>query len=289
MKKQIYLHFSDHNCTFAHRMKKIVVTKRNFLIGFIVVTLVLAGVKRVAGIDANVNENASVNENESAGENENLTSHPIPEQNSPARSLSPLTSKYNRFLDGKHPIYSVSSFKEEFPDTNALQLTAAEKYGVKPVANRVDAEHRKSELVYIGSNPYYEVRSLSSSIPYLVPRAAVLLQDIGKNFFDSLQVKQIPLHKIMVSSVLRTQEDVAKLRQHNRNATEKSCHLYGTTFDISYTKFQTVSNPAEAPRRLVRDDSLKFVLSEVLRDLRNQKRCYIKHEVKQSCFHITVR
>ena len=81
MKKQIYLHFSDHNCTFAHRMKKIVVTKRNFLIGFIVVTLVLAGVKRVAGIDANVNENASVNENESAGENENLTSHPIPEQN----------------------------------------------------------------------------------------------------------------------------------------------------------------------------------------------------------------
>ena len=44
-------------------MKKIVVTKRNFLIGFIVVTLVLAGVKRVAGIDANVNENASVNEN----------------------------------------------------------------------------------------------------------------------------------------------------------------------------------------------------------------------------------
>jgi len=143
--------------------------------------------------------------------------------------------------------------------------------------------------VYIGSNPYYEVRSLSSSIPYLVPRAAVLLQDIGKNFFDSLQVKQIPLHKIMVSSVLRTQEDVAKLRQHNRNATEKSCHLYGTTFDISYTKFQTVSNPAEAPRRLVRDDSLKFVLSEVLRDLRNQKRCYIKHEVKQSCFHITVR
>ena len=270
-------------------MKKIVVTKRNFLLGFIVVTLVLAGVKRVAGIDANVNENASVNENESAGENENLTSYPIPEHNSPARSHSPLTSKYNRFLDGKHPIYSVSSFKEEFPDTNALQLTAAEKYGVKPVANRVDAEHRKSELVYIGSNPYYEVRSLSSSIPYLVPRAAVLLQDIGKNFFDSLQVKQIPLHKIMVSSVLRTQEDVAKLRQHNRNATEKSCHLYGTTFDISYTKFQTVSNPAEAPRRLVRDDSLKFVLSEVLRDLRNQKRCYIKHEVKQSCFHITVR
>ena len=276
-------------------MKRVVVTKRKFLAGFIVVTLVLSLVKCIfpsvavkdgGGVIAAMDSVAEMPVDEEPLMTETVGDSMAEKM---IAEVTDTVKGYGRFFDGKHPIYSVSSFKEEFPDTNALQLTAAEKYGVKPVANRVDAEHRKSELVYIGSNPYYEVRSLSSSIPYLVPRAAVLLQDIGKNFFDSLQVKQIPLHKIMVSSVLRTQEDVAKLRQHNRNATEKSCHLYGTTFDISYTKFQTVSNPAEAPRRLVRDDSLKFVLSEVLRDLRNQKRCYIKHEVKQSCFHITVR
>ena len=146
-----------------------------------------------------------------------------------------------------------------------------------------------NELVYIGSNPFYFVKKLDSSIPYLVPRAAVLLQDIGRNFLDSLQVKKIPLHKIMVNSVLRTQEDVRKLQMHNRNATTKSCHLYGTTFDISYTRFKTVSNPDSEPRRAVQNDTLKYVLSEVLRDLRLSGRCYVKYEVHQSCYHITVR
>jgi hypothetical protein len=40
---------------------------------------------------------------------------------------------------------------------------------------------------------------------------------------------------------------------------------------------------------MVRNDTLKWVLSEVLRDMREQKRCYIKYEVKQGCFHMTVR
>lgn len=257
-------------------MKRVVVTKRRFLTGFVVVTLVMSLVKCVFPSVAVKDDGGVIAVVDSVAETMSAE-----EQGSVIAT--------GRFFDGKHPILSVRSFKEEFPDTNDLQLTAAERWGVKPVANRADAEHRKSELVYIGSNPYYEVKPLSSSIPYLVPRAAMLLQDIGRNFFDSLQVKQIPLHRIMVSSVLRTKEDVEKLRHHNRNATEKSCHLYGTTFDISHSKFLTVSNPAEAPRRPVRDDSLKFVLSEVLRDLRNQNRCFIKYEVKQACFHITVR
>lgn len=42
-------------------------------------------------------------------------------------------------------------------------------------------------------------------------------------------------------------------------------------------------------RREVRSDTLKWVLSEVLRDMREQGRCYIKYEVKQGCFHMTVR
>lgn len=188
----------------------------------------------------------------------------------------------------KNAVSRVPSFKEAFPDPNALQLTAANKYGVRPVLNRQDAEARKTELVYVASNPFFFVDELSSSIPYLVPRAAVLLQDIGRNFMDSLQVKCVPMHKIMVTSVLRTKEDVEKLRHHNKNATENSCHLYGTTFDISYRRFQPVPTAqpvkGETPSQILRD-----VLSEVLRDLHEQNRCYVKFEVKQSCFHITVR
>lgn len=188
----------------------------------------------------------------------------------------------------KNRIYSVPHFGNTFPDQNDVQLAAAQRHGVKAVLDRKDAERRKSELVYVGNNPFFHVDRLNNSIPYLVPSASELLQDIGRAFFDSLQTKQIPLHKIIVTSVLRSKADVAKLRQHNSNATENSCHLYGTTFDVCYNRYKTVEDPQGPRRRQVRNDSLKWVLSEVLNDMRQQKRCLVKYEVKQGCFHITV-
>ena len=239
-------------------------TKKSYLQGFAVVVLLLAAVRLLfpqVAVSANVES-----------------------ENSPMAD-SPL----HLSRSSVHKIRSVSSYAEAFPDTNAVQLVAAQKWGVSPVKNREDAESRKRELVFVGSNPYFHVDPLYSSIPYLVPRAAVLLQDIGQAFFDSLYVKGVPMHKIIVTSVLRSQEDVAKLRRRNGNATENSCHLYGTTFDICYNRYKTVEDPEGPVRRQVRNDTLKWVLSEVLRDMRNQNRCYIKYEVKQGCFHMTVR
>ncbi len=193
------------------------------------------------------------------------------------------------FTGKKHPIYSVPTFKNTFPDMQDVQIAAALKHGVKSVENREDAEHRKKELVYVGANPYFHIDRLNWSIPYLVPRASVLVQDIGKAFFDSLYVKHIPMHKIILTSLLRTKDDIQKLQQRNVNATDNSCHLYGTTVDICYNRYLTVSAPDGKPRRKVQNDTLKWVLSEVLRDFREQQRCYVKYEVKQGCFHITVR
>lgn len=190
----------------------------------------------------------------------------------------------------RHPIRSVPSYRDCFPDVQDVQIVAAQANGVTPVECRADAERRKSELLYVGANPYYEIDPrMNRSIPYLVPRASHLLQHIGRRFLDSLAVKQIPLHKIIVTSVLRTEDDVRRLKRVNGNASEQSCHRFGTTFDISYNRFHTVSPPGEPERRAVRNDSLKFVLSEVLRDVRAEGRCYIKYEVKQGCFHVTVR
>lgn len=187
----------------------------------------------------------------------------------------------------KHRIWSVPHFGNTFPDQNDVQLLAASRWGVEPVKDRAEAEHRMSELVYIESNPFFHVDKLTSSIPYLVPRASVLLQDIGRAFFDSLQIKGVPLHQVIVTSVLRSKDDVAKLQGRNLNAKENSCHLYGTTFDICYNRYKTVEPPGEK-RREVRNDTLKWILSEVLQDFREQRRCYVKYEVKQGCFHITV-
>ena len=240
-------------------------TKKRYLRGFLAVTLLLAVVRwSFPGV---------------AGGEPLIAPDSIADETPVAETI----------LQRPHRIMSVPSYKTVFPDTNSVQLAAAQRWGVKPVKNREDAEARKSELVYIGSSPYYHVDPLHQSIPYLVPRAAVLLQDIGQAFFDSLYIKGVPLHRFIVTSVLRTQDDVARLRRFNGNATENSCHLYGTTFDICYNRYETVEDPAGPRRRRVRDDSLKFVLSEVLRDMREQGRCFIKYEVKQGCFHMTVR
>ena len=202
-------------------------------------------------------------------------------------------STRSRFFDAdgnpvKHRILSVASYTEAFPDSQQVQYASAMEWGVGSVANRQEAENRKRELVFVGASPYYHVDKMYRSIPYLVPRAAVLLNDIGRAYYDSLQLKGVPLHQFIVTSVLRTKEDVAKLRNYNGNATENSCHLYGTTFDICYNRYKTVCPPGEK-RRQVQNDTLKWVLCEVLRDMRQQKRCHIKYEVKQGCFHITVR
>lgn len=188
-----------------------------------------------------------------------------------------------------HKIFSVPNYDKAFPDSQSVQIQAAMKYGVKPVKDDKDAENRKNELVYVGSSPWFHVDRLSSSSPYLVPRAAVLLQDIGRAFFDSLDAKGVPLHKIITTSVLRTKKSVEKLRTRNGNATENSCHLYGTTVDICYNRYKTVQDPKGPKRREVTNDTLKWILCEVLRDMREQGRCYVKYEKKQGCFHLTTR
>ena len=229
-------------------------TKRQYLLGFAVVVALLAIIRPfVTGEGSDAVEEGQT-------------------------SLTPLTTSHSKH----HRILSVPNYKVAFPDSQSVQIVAANKWGVRPVKNREDAEARKKELVYVGESPYYHVDKLNSSIPYLVPRAAVLLQDIGQAFYDSLYMKGVPLNQLIVTSVLRTKEDVARLQRHNGNATDNSCHLYGTTFDICYNRYHAIG-------REVRNDTLKWVLSEVLRDIRQQDRAYIKYEVKQGCFHMTVR
>lgn len=76
----------------------------------------------------------------------------------------------------KHRIFSVPHFGNTFPDQQDVQILAATKHGVKPVQNRLEAENSKGKLVYVGSNPFFYVDKLNNSIPYLVPRASVLLR-----------------------------------------------------------------------------------------------------------------
>jgi len=186
----------------------------------------------------------------------------------------------------------VWSYSQCFPDSQALQLEAAMRNGIRPVGSRegIDALVRAHKLADMSHSPFYVVDSLTHSTPYLVPKAQQLLNTIAVNFIDSLVSKGMPPHAIFVTSVLRTVDDVSNLKRRNRNATENSCHCYGTTIDISYNKFIPITGQSTAyAHPSLWDDDMKFALAEVLADLRAAGKCYVKYERWQACFHLTVR
>lgn len=192
-------------------------------------------------------------------------------------------------LNEPRNIRGVVSYKRSFPDLNDKHLEVAKTVGIRPLEDREEAESMKEKLTHITDNEFYVVDSLTHSIPYLVPRASALLDTIGSNFVDSLAAKGLNPNQVIVTSVLRTQSDVKRLRRRNGNASANSAHCFGATFDVSWKRFKKVEDEDGRPLQDVGSDTLKLVLSEVLRDLRQAEKCYIKYELKQGCFHITAR
>lgn len=192
-------------------------------------------------------------------------------------------------LNEPRNIRGVVSYKRSFPDLNDKHLEVAKTVGIHPLEDREEAESMKEKLTHITDNEFYVVDSLTHSIPYLVPRASALLDTIGSNFLDSLAAKGLNPNQVIVTSVLRTQSDVKRLRRRNGNASANSAHCFGATFDVSWKRFKKVEDEDGRPLQDVGSDTLKLVLSEVLRDLRQAEKCYIKYELKQGCFHITAR
>lgn len=190
-----------------------------------------------------------------------------------------------------HPvrIYDVN-FSKEFNDLNDTQLAVAQAIGVPPVADREAAEKIKSKLVRLEDTDTYVIDSLTYSIPYLIPSAKSLLDDIGRVFQDSLSSKGLNPYRLVVTSVLRTEDDVARLRKGNINATEVSTHSYGTTFDLSYWRYVKVPDLRGRPYEDVPPEYLRAVLSQVLKDFHDTPNtCFVKYERQQNCFHVTVK
>lgn len=192
-------------------------------------------------------------------------------------------------LNDPRNIRGVVSYKRSFPDLNDTHLAVAKKLGIRPLEDREAAEALKEKLTHVTDNEFYSVDSLTYSIPYLVPRASALLDTIGSNFLDSLSAKGLNPNQVIVTSVLRTEKDVKRLRRRNGNASANSAHCFGATFDVSWRRFKKVEDEDGRPLQDVSADTLKLVLAEVLRDLRKAEKCYVKYELKQGCFHITAR
>ena len=176
-----------------------------------------------------------------------------------------------------------NQYERSFNDLQDKQKAAALENGVAPIESRAEIENNfkqyRRKLTHIETNDRYIVRDLTYSAPYVVPKVAELLDDLA----DKFQARTQSRTRFVVTSVLRTEEDVKKLRRVNINASTNSCHCNATTIDISYARFGADKVRPRDPYEL------RLALAEVLYELRKEGRCYVKIERKQYCYHITVR
>lgn len=196
------------------------------------------------------------------------------------------TPKGEYYITVEKPIKTryIGSFSRIFGDKNSKHIAAAQSVGVAPKNSREEVERDTQHFKHITTNKNYSVDSLTHSIPYLVPKAEELLSDIGEAFIDSLSQRGSGGYRVIITSVLRVENDVKRLQRRNVNAISESAHCYGTTFDMAYTRFDNYDKTY-----FTSNYDLKLLLSEVLKEFQDNNRCYVKYEVKQGCFHITTR
>ena len=193
---------------------------------------------------------------------------------------------------GKRVVGSRANLRElyHFDDVNDTQIVAAQEFGIEPLKTRDEIDSVLiASLSTVETSNHFFVEKLTHSVPYLTNNASDLLNTIAENFQDKLRNKGLAQYQIIVTSLLRTEDDVRRLQRVNRNAVRKSCHMYGTTFDIAYNCFQQVDYLADFEGDVASHKVLVNTLGETLKELRDNERCFIKYERRQPCFHITAR
>jgi hypothetical protein len=175
------------------------------------------------------------------------------------------------------------SYGQVFNDVNDVHVEKAKAVGLRKIPDKRD-DIDFTRLVKVEDSDYLVIDDLRYSVPYLTKAAAAELDRISRAFHDSLTRKQFPVYKLVCSSILRTEEDVARLKKSgNPNASDNSSHCYGTTFDITYTRYWRDEETDE----FMQPYELTKVLAEVLRDEKDAGRILVKYERKEHCFHIT--
>lgn len=151
-------------------------------------------------------------------------------------------------------------------------------------AKEIKGHFVKGNLVLVENNKYYLVDTLFYSYAFLTPNAKNLLDTIGFQFQNNLRNTIFKGTQLHVTSLLRTESSIKRLRKRNRNSLRISSHLHGTSFDLDYDNF-------EFNDTLKREEILylKDILALTLEELKNKGKCYVTYEYNQTCFHIVSR
>jgi hypothetical protein len=162
----------------------------------------------------------------------------------------------------------------------------SEKQGIQPVE---DEKAFKSfiaaeKLVKVKTSDYFYLDSFNYSFPVLTPEAKDFLDTVGARFNDLINRTHLKGSKLIVTSLTRTTSTVKRLVRVNRNASLRSPHLNGNSFDLSFNHF-IIRGKNEPCNTLI----LQETISKVLYDLRAEKRCWVTFERRQQCLHVVAR
>ncbi|HEX8672823.1 MAG TPA: DUF5715 family protein [Longimicrobium sp.] len=189
-------------------------------------------------------------------------------------------------------------------DVNATQLVVAQSGGVRASRKAEIARLRSAgRLVELeDTTSYWVLRDLTYSVPFSTPSARGMLLEASRRFQARMDEMGLPRFRLTVTSVLRTDESQADLRQRNSNAAAGvSTHEYGTTMDISHIRFAPpAAEPGLPPELAQLQDSLmqdvakrhasalQGELGRVLGDMRREGKVKVMMERQQPVYHTTV-
>lgn len=175
-----------------------------------------------------------------------------------------------------------SAYASEFADMQAKHIQAAKRLGF-PSAPLNDKKSIRvtAGLTKVKSCKYFKVAEMKYASPYLTPVAKERLYQLSKEFSDACHAQGLPKARLIVTSMLRTENDVQELKKNNKNAVDHSAHMYGTTFDISWSYYQCLQKHVDGNEYLL-------VLAEILRKNREEGVIFVRYETAQQCFHITI-
>jgi Family of unknown function (DUF5715) len=193
-------------------------------------------------------------------------------------------------------------------DVSAVQIEPARRLGIQPGTPLQQLVSSGQVVQLPEATSLWVLRDLNFSVPYLVPSAEALLEEIAHRFHARLDSLGLPRFRLEITSGLRTAGSQAALRRRNRNAApDESAHEYGTTFDIAYRKFAPPMDdgtgrdplPLSPLARIVSDSlwmltarqrgvELQAVLGRVLQEMRLEGKLLTRMERSQPVYHTTV-
>lgn len=169
----------------------------------------------------------------------------------------------------------------EFNEKNSIHITASKKSSLhSPIKKEIGIRKflKNKILIQLIEGEGYRIDKMPYSYPFLTAKTISFIDELGMEFKTACELSNLPCRPFIITSALRTKETVNKLQKINSNAKTESTHLYGCTFDIAWSRFGYGNNP---------DQEMLDLLIPCLKNMQNKKKCRIKFEINQACFHIT--